>query len=323
MQSRTHHLLEKAAELYPFDAHTLRLIRSSVFSPNDVYAFARGDREYILRIATHDDDHTALTCAEMDWLSHLHREGVPVSMPLPMRDGRLVAALRHGDKHHAVCAFEKAEGAMPSRDDPALWNMDICRDWGYTLGRIHRATKTYRPSDPKCTRPVFDGAEALHPALKELPAIDALAHDLVKSLLALPQTPDTYGLIHNDFHHTNFFVNRGRVHVFDFDDSMYGHFALDVGVSLYFALRWGLPDNAAQRQAQAERTVATFLEGYSAANSLDQEARASIPAFMRYRQLCDFGWVYDPVSRPMLDEQHNLLHEIAVPGVRLTAEMFA
>lgn len=322
MQTRTDHLLPQVARLYPFDEGTLRLIRSSVFSPNDVYAFARDGREYILRIATHEEDHTALTAAEMDWLAHLHREGVPVSMPLPMRDGRLVASLRHGASHHAVCAFEKAEGALCDRTDPDSWNRDVCRDWGHTLGRLHRATKTYRPSNPRYARPVFDGSEALNPSLLQAPAIHRIARELVGSLLALPRTQDTYGLIHNDFHQTNFFVKDGRVHVFDFDDSLYGPFALDIGVSMYFALRWGLPDAPEKRQAAAEATATVFMGGYLDANRLDAQARRAILPFMRYRQLCDFGWEFDPQKKPMRQEQALLLQGDPVPGVSLRESLF-
>lgn len=322
-KTRTDHLLAEVARLYPFEESTVALIRSSIFSPNDVYSFSRDGQAYILRIATHEEDHTNLTAAEMDWLAHLHREGVPVSMPLPMRDGGLVITLRSGASYHAVCAFEKAEGALCDRDDPASWNETVCASWGEALGRMHRATKSYRPSNPQYTRPVFDGGEALHPSLAHVPAIDRIARALVSFLLAQPQGRDTYGLIHNDFHQTNFFVQDGRVHVFDFDDSMYGYFALDIGVSLYFALRWGLPDAQAKRQAAAERTIACFLEGYLAQNHLDAQARKAIMPGMLYRQLSDFGWVFDPAENPLPDEQHNLLQGIIVPGVRLTDTLFA
>jgi len=322
MQTRTNHLLSKAAALYPFDESTLLLIRSSIFSPNDVYAFSQDGKEYILRIATHEEDHTDLTAAEMDWLSHLHREGVPVSLPLSMRDGRLVDSLRHGATHHAVCAFEKANGVPWNRDDPAVWNMAVCRDWGFTLGRLHRAAKSYCPANPLQTRPVFDGGEALHDSLWQAPAIRRIAETLVEALLSLPRNRDTYGLIHNDFHHTNFFVDNGRVRVFDFDDSLYGYFAHDVGVSLYFALRFGLPDAEEKRQDAAEQILACFLEGYFTANTLDVNARKFIIDFMRYRQISDFAWEFDPVEKPLTEEQERLLEGGVVPGVRLTEKLF-
>lgn len=322
MQTRTHHLLPQVAKLYPFEESTVRLIRSSTFSPNDIYHFLRNGRAYILRIATHDEDHLHLTAAEMDWLSHLHREGVPVSLPLPMRDGQLVVSIPHGAKHHTVCAFEKAEGSPCDKTDPASWNMTVCRDWGYTLGRIHRATKSYQPANSRFFRPVFDGGDALHESLRGVSAIHALASALVRFLVALPRNRDTYGLIHNDFHHTNFFVNNGRVHVFDFDDSLYGYFAHDIGVSVYFALRWGLPDDWEGRQSNAERIVVTFMEGYRAANRLDDDALKSIIPFMQYRQLSDFAWVFDPDANPLTEEQYNLMHGVVVPGVCLSDAIF-
>ena len=321
MQTRTHHLLKQAAALYPFDMGTVRLIRSSNQSPNDIYDFTKDGKRYILRIATHTESHTHKTVGEMEWLAFLHVRGVPVSMPLPMRDGRMVALLVSAELYHDVCAFEKAEGVHIDRNDPRRWNPEIAEDWGYTMGRMHRETKAFR--DIRDARGVFDGSDGPNDSLERVPEIQAYARALVARLLALPCTPDTYGLIHCDFHQNNFFVHNNKVHVFDFDDSMYGYFALDIGIALHHALIWGLPHDAVEkRQAEAERVVARFMEGYRRANVLDAQACGSILWFMRYRQLCNFGWEYRE-DNPMVEEQRNLLEGFEVEGCRLTEGVFA
>lgn len=229
MQTRTHHLLEQAAAMYPFDLAGLALIRSSQYSPNDIYSFEKDGRPYILRVATHDADHTEYTAAEMEWLRFLHDRGIPVSRPLPM---------------------------------------------------------------------------------------------LVQRLLALPRHQDNYGLIHSDFHQGNFFVDKGRVRVFDFDDSLYGYFALDMGIALHHALRWTEPLPQPERQGAVEIIVRSFMRGYKRANALPPDDLLTVREFIRFRQLCNFGWAYAPDSHEMPEEQHNLMNQALVTGCRVEDEWF-
>lgn len=321
MQTRTHHLIEQAAALYSFDIHALRLIHSKATSPNDIYSFVKDDKEYILRIATHDVNHSCKTIGEMEWLAFLHHRGIPVSMPLPINDGRLVALLVSGNLYHDVCAFEKAQGTHCDKNDPNTWNTDIVEDWGYTIGCMHRETKEFQVSDQRFMRGTFDGSEGLNDSLLPVPAIHAFAHELVSHLLALKRTKETFGLIHSDFHQNNFFVHHNKVHVFDFDDSIYGYFALDVGIALHHALIWSAPDVVEMRQSTAEKTVFHFMKGYKMANTLDEQSLRSILHFMHYRQLCNFGWAYQP-DHQMVEEQQNLLRGFTMRGCCLTEELF-
>ena len=322
MKTRTDHLIPQAAALYPFDAGTLHLIHSKASSPNDIYAFSKGHKAYILRISTHDRDHTPQTIGEMEWLAFLCKRKVPVSMPLPMEDGRLVALLTSGGHYHDVCAFEKAQGTHCDKGDPNRWNTDIMEDWGYTIGRMHRETKDFTLTDERYRRGVFDGSEGLHESLSDVPAILEFAQGLVSRLVSMPRTKDTFGLIHNDFHQNNFFVNQNKVHVFDFDDSLYGYFALDIGIALHHAVRWGVSDlHVYERQAEGEKIVSHFMKGYKKANTLDDLSLRSIAQFMRYRQLCDFGWEYSP-DHPMLEEQQNLLSGHTAHGCYIGEGMF-
>ena len=321
MKIRTDHLIEQAAALYPFDASTLRLIHSTIYSPNDIYSFIKDNKEYILRIATHDEDHTFKTTGEMEWLAFLHKRGISVSMPLPMSDGQLVSLLVSKNKYHDVCAFEKAHGTHCDKNNPNTWNTDIVEDWGYTMGCMHRETKEFRNSDDCFRRGIFDGRDGLNDSLVLVPMIREFAHGLVSQLLALPRNKDTFGLIHSDFHLNNFFALNNKVHVFDFDDSWYGYFALDIGIVLHHALIWSVPDAIEMRQEDAERTVLHFMKGYKKANKLDEQALKSILLFMWFRQLCNFGWILKPDNQ-MPEEQHNLLNGYTIEGCRITDDIF-
>jgi Ser/Thr protein kinase RdoA (MazF antagonist) len=325
-KTRTNHLISQAAELYSFDATTIRLINSDKYSPNDIYSFKKNGAEYILRIATHNKNHVFETTAEMEWLDFLHKRNIPVSLPLPMNDGNLVASLKSGEKFHAVCAFEKAKGNHCDRDDPNTWNNAVITDWGYVLGSMHRETKDFRVSDEKYTRPIFDGgdidgSDALEISWAKVPDIYEYAKNLVAKLLSLPKTRDTFGLIHNDLHQNNFFVKNNKVHAFDFDDSIYGYFALDIGVALHHALH----NAVGNLQSDAERIIAQFMLGYKRANKLDAQSLKSILLFMHYRQLCNFAWNYlDVVSedKVMEDEKYNILHGFSLRECRLSEDIF-
>ena len=105
-----------------------------------------------------------------------------------------------------------------------------------------------------------------------------------------------------------------KVYAFDFDDSIYGYFSLDLGIALHHALH-----NAADK-ADAERIILQFMKGYKRANTLDGQALRSILPFMKYRQLCNFAWNYpDNVAE---DEQDNILKGFVMRGCKLSEDIF-
>jgi Ser/Thr protein kinase RdoA (MazF antagonist) len=262
----------------------------------------------------------------MEWLAFLHKRGIPVSMPLPMNDGRLVALIESNNKYHDVCAFEKATGTHCNVNNPKTWNADIMEDWGYCMGRMHHETKRFELSDKRYARETFDGCwnwslDRVNESISQAPNIQKFAQELVSYLISLPRTRDTFGLIHNDFHQNNFFVNNNKVHVFDFDDSIYGYFALDIGIALNEVLAWSASENIDSRQSEAENIVFHFMKGYRKANTLDEQSLRSIVKFMQYRQLCNFGWDYEP-DYQMLEEQNNILNGFTMQGCKINEEMF-
>ena len=321
MQTRTNQLIPRAAELYPFDVSTVSLISSTKDSPNDIYSFVKDGGEYILRIATHKKDYLFKTIGEMEWLAFLHARGIPVSMPLPMKDGRLAAPFQSAGKYHVVCAFEKAEGSHCDPDDPSTWNNSVIEDWGFVMGSMHRETKDFHVSDERYMRGIFDGgdidgSDTLDISWAKVPAIYKFAKELIAKLLSLPRNRDTFGLIHNDLHQNNFLVRDNKIYVFDFDDSLYGYFALDIGIALHHALHNAVENS----QPDAERIVSQFMRGYKKANKLDEQALKSILSFMQYRQLCNFGWGYpDNVAE---DDEYNTLNGFSVRGCKINEEIF-
>jgi Ser/Thr protein kinase RdoA (MazF antagonist) len=111
-------------------------------------------------------------------------------------------------------------------------------------------------------------------------------------MMTLPKDEDYYGLIHNDMHQWNFLLDGDKINVFDFDDSLYGWFALDIGIALYHGLWWGRKDDAGNDFTRS--IIENFLKGYQSANHLNDFWIGKIPLFMKFRQICKFSWFFDP-----------------------------
>lgn len=282
-------LLLFAADNYGFDKGTLRFISEST---NQIYAFQKNDKWYILRFSERPAEHVHQTKAEMDWLYYLAEQNINVSLPLTANNNNLVISTEDEGKSYVISAFEALSGDFWNKNDPNLWNETIFFNWGKVMGDIHRLTKSYSPVNDIDVRPDFNGHNALDlNNIKNCPTVYNIAVDLINEIMALPKDKDSYGLIHYDIHPWNFIIDGGKINVFDFDDSLYGWFALDIGIALYHGLWWGRKNDAGHDFT--DEIISNFIRGYLSANELSEYWISKIPMFMKYRQICKFSWFYD------------------------------
>jgi len=253
-------------------------------------SFQKNKKRYILRFSQRPEEQIRQTKAEMDWLYYLASHGVSVSLPLPADSGALVLSTKHKEEPYVICAFEALPGRFWDRNNPDLWNAEVFYHWGKAMGDLHRLTKDYTPAGD--TRGSFTGRETVRNTFEGCPSVKKNLEELQHEMMALPKDRDSYGLIHFDLHPWNFLIDGERINVFDFDDSLYGWFALDIGVALYHGLWWGRKNDAGQDFT--DEIIRHFLRGYLSANHLSDFWIAKIPMFMRYRQICKFSWFYDP-----------------------------
>jgi GNAT superfamily N-acetyltransferase len=122
-----------------------------------------------------------------------------------------------------------------------------------------------------------------------------------------------YGDKKYDVHPWNFYIDGDSINVFDFDDSLYGWFALDIGVALYHALWWGRNDDAKPIPNDFTDSIITnFLKGYLSSNQLSNFWLSKIPMFMKFRQICSFswGWNNDNVDEHKKEQIYNIENDI-------------
>ncbi len=247
---------------------------------NQLFECSRQNGPVILRIAHSLHRSPSQTEAELDWLRHLKAHQVRVAGPLASERGAWVEVLpaRDGSCFSAAC-FEKAAGRHPRRAD---WTPELFEQMGRLMGHMHRLARTYTP---QAARPHWH-AEQINFAARYLPpgnqAVIEQHNQLLEHLLALPTTPEQYGLIHQDMHSGNFFIHEGQITLFDFDDCAYGAYAYDIAMALFYIL----PHHCtAQEIPLARNFLQPFLQGYHLENDLPLNCLAHIPAFLKLREI--------------------------------------
>ena len=258
-----------------------------------LYEYDRDGKPYILRISHSLHHPPNRTRGEMDFLNYLSRHQLAVPHPLPSRSGNLVEVIEAPTpdlpegSFFSVASFDKAPGGPVRKEN---WTPELFTQMGKFMGRLHALTKHYSPSHPEYRRHDWyedeeDYAERyLPPSEKRIAEKFA---QLVAYLKALPRDPQAFGLIHQDFHGGNFFVDQTpsgmHITLFDFDDCAYAPFVYDIAMALFYAVPHHC-DSPADLEF-ARTFYHTFMDGYRQENHLDPIWLKEIPYFLKLREM--------------------------------------
>lgn len=247
-----------------------------------IYEFQQNGAAYILRIGHSARRSASLIRGEIDWLNYLAGGGVSVARAVPSARGELVECVEDGrDGFFLATAFVKARGVPPWE---AVWDTDAYERYGRILGQMHTLTKDYEPSVLDWRRPEWDAPGNLDIA-RWLPETDTIVlekfRELKRHLDALPKNRNSYGLIHQDAHGGNLFVDEaGNITLFDFDDCVYSWFIYDIAVVLFYQVMY--KDDPV---VFAKVFMRHFMRGYYQHNRLDDAWLAEIPYFLKLREI--------------------------------------
>jgi len=298
-------ILEEAARRFGVTADQVKDIGGF---ESYVYEYDNKGQSYILKI-THQLRRTADTImGELDWVNYLADGGVPVARAVASEAGRYVETIDCGDSYFLAYAFEKAPGKLAGEGE---WNDALFERWGRCTGRMHALTKLYKPSNPAYRRSPWQEDDMLRVAhhLPEQTLVIEKSEALIRRIAALPQTKDGYGLIHNDLHQKNFFVEGDRMTAFDFDDATYNYLVNDIAMPLYYALWWP-PIPVADRDEYTKRFMGHFMNGYAKENTLGTEWLRHTHDFMLLRHVIlhvIFNVILD--KNNLNERQQQMLHK--------------
>jgi Ser/Thr protein kinase RdoA (MazF antagonist) len=264
-----------------------------------IYEFQREGLAYILRISHSLRRDEKLIRGEIDWINYLHRGGASVAKAIEAENGDLVVPVADANGGQFLAtAFVKAQGEPPSKD---LWNPSFYQKYGRLIGRMHALTRNYYPTNPFWVRPQWDNSEMLDIAgwLPESESIVLEKYWQLKSHLdSLPKSDESYGLIHQDAHAGNFFVDDdGEITLFDFDDCTYSWFINDIAIVLFYIVL------GEEDQATFTREFMTnFLRGYRQENDFDAGWLKEIPSFLKLREIDLYAVIHRSFDVDNLDD---------------------
>jgi Ser/Thr protein kinase RdoA (MazF antagonist) len=244
-----------------------------------MYEYTKEGQAYILRVGHSRRRTPDLIRGEVDWINYLADGGAGVARAIVSQNGRLVEEIPDDrDGRFLASAFVKARGGPPGQ--MGGWTDELIAAYGKLLGRMHALSKSYTVADEAWRRPAWDAPLMQYAATEQEPILEKY-REVMSYLQALPQNRNGYGMIHQDAHAGNFFVDEnGRITLFDFDDCVYGHFAYDLAMVLFYAIT--------NREDAAEFAAdfwPKFMRGYAAENDLDPAWQRAIPHFMKLREI--------------------------------------
>jgi Ser/Thr protein kinase RdoA (MazF antagonist) len=264
-----------------------------------IYEFERGQGDYILRIGHSLRRSVQLIQGEVDWINYLYSDGASVARAIHSEEGMLVEQVDDGaDGQFLAVAFDRAKGQPPGKDD---WNDLLFERYGRLIGRMHSLSREYEPANPAWRRIEWDDPGMLD-VVRWLPASEAVVieryHHLKAHLDGLSRDKDGYGLIHQDAHAGNFFVDEtGQITLFDFDDCTYSWYMNDIGIILFYAVM-GEED----KKAFTRRFMTQFLQGYGQEHTIDSGWLKEIPHFLKLREIDLYAVIHRSFDVSNLDD---------------------
>ena len=172
-------------------------------------------------------------------------------------------------------------------------------EWGRMSGRLNKLSACFQPDPRRQRLPWYkNDLENLHDLIPNEQTLVFRRHEEInQQLLSLPQDSESYGLVHGDFHHGNFFVDavfegyKPKITLFDFDAAEYFWFASEVCVALINCLP--LPrSNTAYRREYALHFLHHFLSGYRLEKTFNGFWLDQIPLFLKHYELINYAYYH-------------------------------
>ena len=145
---------------------------------------------------------------------------------------------------------------------------------------MHILTKEYQPPETTGRIQWFDD-EYLDRSLipPDQDRVRERFDALIDYFMDKPTSQNSFGLIHQDVHQDNLFLDGKRLTVLDFDDCVYGFFIFDIANALGFSI-WEKSETMTNREF-ADIYLKHFMIGYQKENHLDESWVEDLPKALK------------------------------------------
>lgn len=254
------------------DPGSLRFFRSSA---NFIYLLQRDGERSFLRAASSQERSREQIAHELNILEELRQAGIPVVQTIPSLAGNALETIETVIGTFHVVLFAGLAGTQRVVGD--LTPEDFGR-WGAAIGRVHAALATV-PPEFNIKHPSWEHClNRIDSRSAELPSSVTLeAARLRPLLLELPQTNETYGLLHGDLELDNLIWRDEDIAALDFDEYSAGWYMFDLAKALSEPLEEG--------HTLESPELSAFVDGYRQEHSLSDESLAMLPDFISLSDL--------------------------------------
>ncbi|AFZ49110.1 putative homoserine kinase type II (protein kinase fold) [Dactylococcopsis salina PCC 8305] len=232
---------------------------------SDIYRIETDTGFYIFRVSHHHWRSRSEIQFELEFLSFLRENKIPVASPLPTRTGELCLEIAAPEGVRYGTVFEYAAGSVPIGDLDCTQSHQL----GETLAKLHQISYDFSPvSERSMLTPelIIDRSnQIIAPFLEHRPwdlqTLFSIADQVKAELQNLPQTKPFWTVCWGDPHSGNtHFTENNQLTLFDFDQCGYGWRAFDLGKFYQVSLQSGCTPKV--REA--------VLQGYSSISPLRQ-----------------------------------------------------
>lgn len=251
-------------------------------SSNAVYPFLWHGNRRFLRLSPVSEKMENNLKGELEFLCYLQSRSYPAVIPVASNSGELVVTIDSIWGKYYASVFEGVGGKSIEDTD---YNTHIVYAYGKALGQLHMLSAEYSPEIRKWT--YRDALLWIKKTLEEYHAPDKMLVELEEvrqELDMLPQTKDSFGLVHYDFEPDNVFwdENKQCCTAIDFEDGMYHFFVVDLEQALD-ALLENIPADRKQI------TKAAFLRGYQSVKMLESDYSEKLILMKRFCNLYSYA----------------------------------
>ena len=292
-------LASSALSSWGVNALTIELIK---YRENAVFKVETVDNRFALRIHRAGYHDPIALRSELQWLSALGEEGIPVPIVIPTTDQQLLAQHSIADipEPRFIDLFEWIEGKHFFNVEGGL-GKDVTKiettylQIGRVAAQLHnQASQWQLPKGFKRhawdeqglvgEQPFWGRFWELSLLTKEQRSLLLEAREKVsKQLQSLDKTAANYSLIHADFVPENLMTDGDSVRLIDFDDAGFGWHLFELATALYF-----IQDDPHYLVAQA-----ALIAGYRQLRSLSDQKLQNLDTFLTARSFTYLGWIQD------------------------------
>lgn len=269
---------------------------------NEVYEYTYEGEQRILRVTPSSRRNLKQIQSEIDFIRSLQEGGVNVSLPGASCFGNDIERIVMDEEAFFITSFVKVPGQFVNVANEQEWNEKLFQNWGQTIGKMHAIAKKNDSDYKKYERPIWKpDVKAMNFLLSISKSLAISYEKIITEVQMLSKERDTYGLIHNDLHQGNFFVQDTTLTIFDFDDCSFCWFAQDIAATFYHAMWQGLSVRP-EHVSFPQEFMKHFIEGYNKEHTMNKEILRQIPLFLKLREVFLFTLFYEVWDFDKLEE---------------------